>query len=122
MRRHAVRLALGAACGLFAIGCAMDVPHMVKTNPALQDQVMATIAADSTLARKMADHLLAGYASRATLVKAVMAHADGAREVMVMVAEDRTRLDSVLGFAVQDSSTKQHVITLFKGMQMAGAK
>jgi len=122
MRRHAVRLALGVACGLFVIGCAMDVPHMVKTNPTLQDQVMATIAADSTLARKMADQLLAGDASRATLVKAVMAHADGAREVMVMVAEDRTRLDSVLGFAVQDSSTKQHVITLFKGMQMAGTK
>jgi hypothetical protein len=41
---------------------------------------------------------------------------------MMMVAQDRTRLDAVLGLAVQDSSTKDHVMTLLRGMQLAGGK
>jgi len=35
------------------------------------------------------------------------------------VARDRTMLDGVINFAVQDSSTRDHVLSMFQGMQMA---
>ena len=122
MKPLEIRAALGAALCLLAASCAMDVPHMMKTDANLQDQVMATIVADSALAGKMAAQLLTVGPTRDSMLDQVMSNGDAAQQVMMMVAKDRTRLDAVLGLAVQDSTMKQHVLTLLKGMQMAGEK
>lgn len=122
MKRLVLLAALGASAALLAAGCAVDVPRMMKTDANLQTQVIGAIGADSALAGRMVEQLLGGEATRQSLVQSVMANGDAARAVMVMVAADRQRLDAVLGLAVQDSSTKEHVLALLKGMQMAGAK
>jgi hypothetical protein len=122
MRRHAPRIGLVLALTAIVAGCAMDVPRMMKTDATLQTQVMGAIGADSALAGRMVDQLLGGAPTRESLVHSVMNNGDAARAVMVMVAQDPSRLDAVLGLAVQDSTMKVHVLTLLKGMQMAGTK
>jgi hypothetical protein len=110
------------ALALLGAGCAMDVPRMMKADANVQSQVMSAIGADSTLAGRMVDQLLGGESTRKMLLDQVMANGDAAQGLMMMVAQDETRLDAVLGLAMQDSSTKAHVMTLLKGMQMAGAR
>ena len=122
MRRYAPRIGLVLALAALAAGCAVDVPHMMKSDPTVQSQVMVAIAADSALAAHMTDQLLGDQTTREALERSMMSNGDAAREVMVMVAQDQSRLDAVLGLAVQDSAMKAHVLTLLKGMQMAGAK
>ena len=122
MKRYANRIGLLAVLLAAGAGCAMDVPRMMTRDEDLQSQVMAAIVADSALAARMTGQLLGSQPTRESLVEAVMADGDAARGVMMSVARDRTRLDAVLGLAVQDSATKEHVVTLLKGMQMAGTR
>jgi hypothetical protein len=41
---------------------------------------------------------------------------------MEAVAKNETILDGALNAAMQDPAMKEHIMTLFKGMRMAGAK
>lgn len=116
------RLAVTLALALLGAGCAMDVPRLMKTDADLQSSILGAIAADSTMTGKMVDRLLGGEATREMLLRQVMSNGDAAQGLMMMVAQDQTRLDAVLGLAVQDSSMKAHVMTLLKGMQMAGGR
>ena len=120
MRRD--RVLFAAVLGIGLLGCAVDVPQLMKSDTALQTRVMETISADSTLAATMVDHLLQGDDTRDALLDRLLANGGAAQEVMMRVATDRTRLDGVISLAVQDSSTKDHVVTLVRGMQMAGAR
>ena len=38
------------------------------------------------------------------------------------VARDRTLMDGAINFGVQDSSMRDHVMTLVKGMEMGGGR
>jgi hypothetical protein len=38
--------------------------------------------------------------------------------MMAKMASNQTMVDGVLNLAVQDSTMREHVLTLFKGMQM----
>ena len=51
-----------------------------------------------------------------------MGSGGGAQAVMEAVAKDQTMMDGALNLAMQDPAMKEHVMTLFKGMRMAGAK
>jgi len=51
-----------------------------------------------------------------------MGMGEARQALLVDVARDRVLLDGVIQFAVQDTAMRGHILTLFKGMQMAGAK
>jgi hypothetical protein len=119
MRNASVRTGLVLALAM-AAGCAVDVPRLMTRDADTQARVMDTVATDSTLAGRMVERLLAEEATRRSLVDRTLANGDAARLVMLEIAGDRTRLDGVISLAVQDSAMKRHVLTLFRGMQMAG--
>ena len=121
MKRFVAPL-LATSLALVAVGCAVDVPRLMKTDAALRTSIFDTIAGDSTLTSAAVERLLAGEDTRRALLDVTFANGDAAQQVMVRVAQDPTRLDGVLALAVQDSATKDHVLTLLKGMQMAGAR
>jgi hypothetical protein len=122
MKRSVPPLVLATALALVAVGCAVDVPHLMKTDATMRATVLDTIAGDSTLTNAVVVRLVGAEGTRQALLDAVFANGDATQQAMMRVARDPTRLDGVLALAVQDSATKDHVLTLLKGMQMAGAK
>ncbi len=123
MRSAKGRLALVAlVAGVLAVGCAGDLSKQVMSNPELQGKIMDMIAASAPTAGGMADRLLSSDSTRAMVVDKLVASAGGAQVVMETVAKNQALLDGALNAAMQDPTMKDHVLTLFKGMRMAGAK
>jgi|RhiMetdeSRZDD1v2_1073273.scaffolds.fasta_scaffold600416_2 hypothetical protein len=108
-----------AALGLVAaLGCSGDVNKLLTSNPEMQSQIMGAISADSALAGRMIDQLMTKDGTRTLLMEKVFANGQAKQDVMSAVARDQTMIDGVLNLAVQDSSMRNHVMTLFKGVQM----
>jgi len=110
-----------AALSLPLSGCGEAVKRMLA-DPESRAKILDAIVADSTLTRETADRLLGSETTRALLFERVLANGQTRQALVVDVARDQMLLDGVIQFAVQDSSTRRHILTLFKGMQMAGAK
>ena len=116
-------LAVGLALGtLLAAGCGGDLGTKLMANPEVQNNIMGTIAGHTVTASRMMDHLLASDSARAVVVEKVLGHGATAQQLLLAVAKNPTMLDGVINLAVQDPTTKDHVMTLFHGMQMAGVK
>ncbi|MEO5617827.1 MAG: hypothetical protein ABIS67_08645 [Candidatus Eisenbacteria bacterium] len=115
------RLSCLVFAAALAAGCAVDIPKQMASDPNLQAGVMDAIAGNAGMAGQMADKLLASDSTRAMLVDKVLAHGDAAQRAMMAVAKDPTTLDGVIGLAVQEPAMKEHVLTLLKGMEMAGS-
>ncbi|HYM81967.1 MAG TPA: hypothetical protein VEY91_11245 [Candidatus Limnocylindria bacterium] len=110
-------LVVVASCS--ALGCGgTDLPNEMMSNPEMQAAVFDRIATDRELAGRMVDKLMATDSTRTWVMDRLMT-GEGAQALMVRAARDRTMLDGILNLAVQDSSTRDHVMTLFRGMQMA---
>ena len=123
MRKMKLTVALVAAvCAVLALGCAGDIGRQVMASPELQAKVMDMISADPATAGGMADRLLGTDSARAVVIEKLVGSADGAQAVMEVVGRSQTLMDGALNVAMQDSAMKEHVMTLFKGMRMAGAK
>ncbi len=103
-------------------GCGGDLGQQVMGNPAIQQKVMGMIAANSGTAGQMVDQLLASDSARVVLVDKLLASPHGSEASLGHVASHTTLLDGVLTRAMQDPAMKDHVLTLFKGMQMAAGK
>jgi hypothetical protein len=120
--------ARGNAIGLWVVvvalaaGCGGDLSRQVLANPEQQDQVMTLIASSSATAGAMMDHLLGSDTARAVVIDKALGNAEAAQSLMVAMARDPTTIEGVLNLAMQDSSMRHHVRTLFKGMQIAGMK
>ena len=110
-----------AALGLSLLGCGEAAKRMLA-DPESRAKIIERIGADSTLAREMADRLLGAGDTRSLLFERVLANGEARQALLVDVARDQMLLDGVIQFAVQDSSSRRHILTLFKGMQMAGAR
>lgn len=110
-----------ALCAVLSAGCGDKVKQILSA-PETQAQTMVAISADSVMAGRMVDRLLASEGGRAIVVDRVLSDGGAAQAVMMRMAKDQTMLDGVLNLAVQDRAMKEHVLTLLKGMQMAGAK
>ena len=120
MKRILLLAALGAL-GLASLGCG-DPVHRMLADPASRSKLFQAIGADSTLTRELADRLLVEDPSRSLVFERLLAIGEARQALLVEVARDRMLLDGVIQFAVQDTAMRGHVLTLFKGMQMAGAK
>jgi len=113
---------VGAVCGALALGCAGDVGKQVMASSELQAKVMDMICANTETAGGMADRLLGRDSTRALVIERLVGSAGGAQAVMEAVASNQTLMDGALNLAMQDPVMKEHVMTLFKGMRMVGAK
>jgi len=108
-------------CGALSAGCGDKVKQMLSA-PDTQAQTIEAISADSVLAGRMMDRLLASESGRTIVVGRVLNDGGAAQAVMMRMSKEQTMIDGVLNLAVQDAAMKEHVLTLLKGMQMAGAK
>jgi len=113
---------IAAACGALALGCAGDIGKQVMANPDLQAKVMDMITANTETAGGMVDRLLSRDSTRALVIERLVGSAGGAQAVMEVVARNQTLIDGALNVAMQDPAMKEHIMTLFQGMRMAGAK
>src|SRR5690242_7390585 len=111
----------GVAAVVAVAGCG-DPVHRMLSDPATRAKVFAQIVADSSLTREAADQLIGNDTARALLWERALGNGTARQHLLTEVARDRTLLDGVIQFAVQDTAMRGHVLTLFKGMQMAGAK
>ncbi len=113
---------VATACVVLGLGCAGDAGKQVMANPELQAKVMDMITADRAVAGGMVDRLLGTDSTRAIVIDRLVGSAGGAQAVMEVVGKNQTLIDGALNVAMQDPAMKEHVMTLFKGMKMAGAK
>ena len=120
MKRPLLLAAMGLLC-LAALGCGDAVTRMLS-DPTSRAKLMEVIAHDPALTREMADRLLAEDSTRARVFERVLVNGEARQALLVSVARDPMLLDGVIQFAVQESVMRAHMMTLFKGMQMAGAK
>ena len=114
--------ALLALLTMAAAGCGGDIARQIVSNEQLRGQVMDVIAQNKTLALQAVDRILASDSLRATVVDHVLGNKDVAQQVIVRVATNPDAFDMVLGAAVRDSVMRGHVLTLVKGIQMAGGR
>lgn len=115
-------LVIGGVAAVLAVAGCGDPVHRMLADPATRAKVLAGIVADTSLVRETADQLLAGDATRSALFERVLANGPARQGMLIEVARDPMLLDGVIQFAVQDTSMRRHMMTLFKGMQMVGAK
>jgi hypothetical protein len=113
---------VAAVCTVLAVGCAGDIGKQVMASPELQAKVMDMISASPSTAGGMVDRLLGADSTRAVVIEKLVGSAGGAQAVMDVVGRNQTLIDGALNVAMQDPAMKEHVMTLFKGMKMAGAK
>ncbi len=104
----ALVLALVAGCG--------NVAQRLTSDSQFQQEVLAAIAADETLAAKTLDSLVIG--RRDLVVDKVLGNGETVQALMTRMAQDRTMLDGIVNVAVQDTAMRSHVMALFQGMQM----
>ncbi len=122
MRKIGWIVVAAVACAFAVAGCTRDPGQAVMKDPVLMGKIMDMIAADSTTAGSMAERLVGADQSRTLVLQKLVSSAGGAQQVMETVAKDQTLMDGALNQAMKDPTMRTHVITLFKGMQMAGAK
>ena len=113
---------VAAVCAVLALGCAGDVGKQVMASPELQGRIMDMISASPATAGGMVDRLLGSDSTRALVIEKLVGSAGGAQAVMDAVGKNTTLMDGALNVAMQDPAMKEHVLTLFRGMKMAGAK
>ncbi|MGH7729945.1 MAG: hypothetical protein ACRENJ_01695 [Candidatus Eiseniibacteriota bacterium] len=122
MERIAPRLGL-IALGLFLStmpGCG-DPVNRLLANEALRTQLWDTVAGSPELSGQVVDRLLAADSTRALLLDRLLA-SGGARQALLMrVATDHSLMEGTIHFAVQDTTMRDHLKTLFRGMEMERA-
>ncbi len=102
-------------------GCGDPVDRLLASGE-LRTQLWLKVGERSDLSTEVVDHLLSADSTRAALIDRVMASGGARQAVLTRVAQDRTLMDGAINFAVQDSSMRDHLMTLFRGMQMAGGQ
>jgi hypothetical protein len=110
-----------ALCAAMSSGCGNPVDRLLASSDsraALWDKV----ASSSELSSQVIDRLLSADSTRAVLLDRVLASGGARQAVLSRLATDRELMDGAVHFAVQDSSMRDHLMTLFKGMEMAGGQ
>lgn len=117
-----VFIAAIAAAAIALAGCGGDVAQQLTSNSEFRNQALGAIAGNGELAGAMVDSLLAGESGRTVLVDRVLANGVVVQDMIGRMAKDQTSVDAMINLAVQDTAMRAHVLAMFKGMQMVGAK
>ena len=80
---------------------------------------MGAIAADSALAREMTRRLLASDSLRTSVIETMLADDRAAQYLLARIGRNEVAVDYVLQSAASDSGGREHLMSLFKGMQIA---
>ena len=107
------------AIAVLLAGCTGNVAGELSRNVQVRDRVMGAIAADSTLSRMMAHRMLANDELRIRVVESVLADDRAAQYVLVRIGRNDRAVEYVLQAAAADSTSRAHLMTLLKGMQIA---
>src|SRR5205809_7434389 len=110
-------VALVAALAATASGCG-DAIHRMLSNQTTRTQLLEQIAADTSLTGATMDRLLGAEPSRSVVVRRFLENGEARQALLARVGMDRTFVDGMIHFAVQDSGMRDHVMTLVRGMQM----
>jgi hypothetical protein len=102
-------------------GCGDPISRMLGTD-STRALLLDRIASRADVATDVVNRLLAADSTRALLLDRVMADGETRQAVLTLVAKDRTLMDGAINFAVQDSSMRDHLMTLVKGMEMGGGR
>lgn len=104
-------------------GCAgnADLGKQIASNQQMRDQAMTAIAGNAELAVTMQQKLLANDSLRTRIVDTVLQDGNASQYVLYRIATNQAAMDLVLRGAVADSSMRQHVLTVMKGVEMAQA-
>ena len=121
MMKRILTLALAATGIMLMAGCQGPVDRLLS-DQALREQLWLKVAGSPELSGQVVDRLLGADSTRAALLGHLMANAQARQAMLTLVAKDRTLMDGALNFAVQDSSMRDHVKTLVKGMEMGGGR
>ncbi len=112
---------VAATAALVALcGCGNPVDRLLA-DEALRTQLWDRIAGDPALAGQVVDRLLGADSTRAALLDRLMTGGGSRQAVLTRVATDRSMMEGAIQFAVQDTAMRGHLMTLFRGMQMASA-
>jgi hypothetical protein len=116
--RNTILIVLVSALALTA-GCGGDIVQQMMTNAEVKAKVTDAIIADQATAGEMVDKLIGTESTRGMVLERLMANGEMMQGIMGRIARDQTMVDGVLNMAVQDSTMREHIVTLFKGMQMS---
>jgi hypothetical protein len=101
-----------------AWGCG-DAVDRVVANDAQRVALWDRVLARPELTDEVIDRMLAADSTRARLLGRIMVHGPARQDLLTMTARDRSLLEGAIQFAVQDSSERDHLMTLFRGMEMS---
>ncbi|MBK7368614.1 MAG: hypothetical protein IPJ04_12080 [Candidatus Eisenbacteria bacterium] len=118
MKRSRTILMLVAAAAITA-GCNGDIGKQLASNELLRTQVFDALAANPQLAMQAIDRVVQGDTLRAQVVEHMLANDDIAKQVLVRIGTNPAALDMVVGIAAKDSTMRDHLVTLVKGIEMA---
>jgi len=115
------RLAVLAVAALVvAAGCSADLATQLTSNEQVRTQVFDAIAANPQLSGQLVDRLMTADSTRIGTVDKMLANDEVAKQVIVRVAMSKDAMTLVIGAAVRDSAMRVHVLTLVKGIELAG--
>ena len=118
--KRLVRLAVVGSCLAVLAGCGNPVDKLL-TDEALRTQLWDKVTANPELSGQIVDRLLGADSTRAALLDRVMAGGGSRQAVLMKIATDRSMMEGAIHFAMQDTTMRSNLMTLFRGMQMATA-
>lgn len=107
---------------IMMVGCSGDMVKSVLANGEMKSKLMDAIAGDPAVSGEVLDKLLSGEGTREIVLEKVLGNGDMMQSLMGRIAKDQTMVDGILNLAVQDSTMKSHVMSVFQGMQMMAGK
>ena len=118
--RMALMAAVAAAVvTMLAAGCSVDPVKQLTSNEQFRGQVLDAIVKNRALATQLVDRMMATDSLRVPMVDHLLHNDDVAKQVVVRIGTNPEALDLVLGVAAKDPTTREHLVTLLKGIQMA---
>jgi hypothetical protein len=122
MKTSKTLLALLSLAMMAGAGCGGDMAKQVVSNEQFRGQVLDSIAQHKDLALQTVDRIAASDSLRTVVVDHLLLNEKVAQQVLVRIGTNPAALDMVIGIAARDSLTREHVLTLAKGIQMGSGK
>ncbi len=119
MKRARMLLTMVMFAAITAVGCNGDMAKQLAGNEQLRTQVFDALAGDPKLAMGAIDRLVQSDTLRAAVVEHLLAKDDVAKQVLVRIGTTPEALDMVVGIAAKDSTLRDHLVTLVRGIEMA---
>lgn len=111
-------LVAAGLCLVLMSGCGNPVDRLLA-DETLRTQLMEKVTGNPELAGQLVDRLLGADSTRAALLERIMVSGESRQAVLTRIATDRSLMEGAIHFAMQDTSMRANLMTLFRGAQMA---